>query len=515
METASRTQRSIKNMAVSLIYFGVAALLQFVARKIFIDRLGLDVLGLNSTATNLLQFLNLAELGVGVAVGYALYRPIADGNRRAIAEIVALQGHIYRRVALVVIGGGVVLCCFFPLIFKGMALPMWYAYASFGVIMLSSLLSYFVSYKQIVFSADQREYMVKYYHTSAMIIKVGLQTLAVALLDHPYVWWLIIEAMGAVGSASALHFGVRHHYPYLKERIENTAAELRRRYPEIVANTRRLFIHRISDYVLRQTSSLVIYACVSMAMVALYGNYMLVITALLTMLEAATAGILASVGSLVAEGDTRRIAAVFSEMLAMRFFISAVFTAAVVVMMPPLVVLWLGRDYLLSTTLLYILGAVFFINSFRQVIDAFKIAYGLFADVWAAVAEAALNLGLSVAFGLIWGVEGVVAGVLVSLVVIVMGWKPFYLMRSGMHMSLLTFWRPTLLYIAMGAGAAVVTIAVASWVKIDPAESVVSFIFYGIATCGTFTIVLGSLMMALAPGARSFAMRIINFIKRP
>lgn len=147
--------KSLKNGVVALGFYFVNLVLQFFSRKVFLDHLGAEVLGLNTTATNLLQFLNLAELGIGTAIACTLYKPLFDRDTTAINEIVSLQGWMYRRIAWVVIAGAAVLMCFLSWIFEKMPLPLWYAYASFGALLVSGLLSYFVNYKQIVLSADQ------------------------------------------------------------------------------------------------------------------------------------------------------------------------------------------------------------------------------------------------------------------------------------------------------------------------------------------------------------------------
>ena len=70
----SRTIKSIQNARVALFYYLANVILGFWARKVFFDYLGSEVLGLDTTASNLLGFLNLAELGIGVSISYFLYR---------------------------------------------------------------------------------------------------------------------------------------------------------------------------------------------------------------------------------------------------------------------------------------------------------------------------------------------------------------------------------------------------------------------------------------------------------
>lgn len=507
MDHTTRTGRSIRNMTVALIYFGAVTVLQFFSRRIFLDRLGVEVLGLNSTAYNLLQFLNLAELGVGLAVGYSLYKPLQCGDRRTVAEIMAVQRHFYHRVGFAVVGGAVLLSCFFPWIFSAMSLPLWYAYASFGVMLLSALLSYFVNYTQVVLQADQKVYVVTRVTQSVQLVKVSVQMAAVWYLDNPYLWWAIIEGLGGVVSAWVLDVAVRRRYPYLG-RPAKPVAGLLRRYSDILRDTKRLFIHRITYYALTQTSPLIIYACVSMAMVAYYGNYMIVVTGLLLLLDAVFNGLQAGVGNLIAEGDRPRILAVFSELMSLRFFVSCVFTAAVVVLLPPFIALWLGSQYLLPDAVLALIAAVFAINSYRQVIDVFKIACGLFADIWAAVAEAALNIGLSVAGGLLWGLPGILVGVLVSLITIVMVWKPFYVFRSGLRERVRIYWRLFGLHLLALLPAVVVLLLVVHCVRLDPFVGFGPLMLYGAAALLPFAVVLALALYVLVPGPKLFISRI-------
>ena len=187
MPNTSRTAKSLQNVKIALLFYFLNLLLQFFSRKIFLDYLGSEVLGLNTTAQNLLGFLNLAELGIGGAVAYNLYKPLFEDDRKAINDIVSVQGWLYRRIAFIVILGAIVLMCFFPLMFAKAQVPLWYAYGSFSVLLFSSLLGYFVNYRQIVFSADQKEYKITYTSQGVKVLKVIIQILAIRYLNHGYI----------------------------------------------------------------------------------------------------------------------------------------------------------------------------------------------------------------------------------------------------------------------------------------------------------------------------------------
>ena len=138
MRQESRTVKSVLNIKVALLFYILNLILQFFSRKVFLDYLGSEVLGLNTTAQNLLGFLNLAELGIGAAVAYNLYKPLYNKDIKTINAIVTIQGWLYRRIAFIVILGACVIMCFFPFIFAKANVPLWYAYGSFIVFLFSS-----------------------------------------------------------------------------------------------------------------------------------------------------------------------------------------------------------------------------------------------------------------------------------------------------------------------------------------------------------------------------------------
>ena len=207
---------------VALFMYIVNFVLQFISRKVFIDHLGADVLGLNTTITSILQFLNIAELGIGTAVACTLYKPLQENNRTEICEIVSLQGWLYGRVAAIILGCGIVVACFIPQIFAKISLPMWYAYATFGVLLFSALLTYVVTYKQILLSASQQEYKIQLSYKLSMLVKIFVQIIAVKYFESGYLWWIILEFLFAVIASIAVNKQVSRTFPYLTIERDNS-----------------------------------------------------------------------------------------------------------------------------------------------------------------------------------------------------------------------------------------------------------------------------------------------------
>ena len=159
MPQKSRLQKSLLNARVNLVFYFVTLGISFFSRKIFLDTLGADFMGLTGTLLNLLGFLNLAELGIGSAIGYVLYKPLFEHNETKINEIISVFGYIYRRIGFIILGAGCILACFLPLIFPNNVFDLKVIYFAYFSYLASSLIGYFANYKQTLLGADQNEYM--------------------------------------------------------------------------------------------------------------------------------------------------------------------------------------------------------------------------------------------------------------------------------------------------------------------------------------------------------------------
>ena len=501
-----RTKKSLRNSVVALSLQIVTLLVGFFSRKIFLDYLGTEILGLNTTATSLLNFLNLAELGIGSAIAVTLYKPLFDQDRNAIREIVALQGWLYKRIAFFVLGGSLVLMCFFPKIFSKMDLPLWYAYASYAVLLFSSLLSYFVNYKQIVLSADQNDYKIQYSYKLVWTLKLVVQALAVRFFSHPYLWWIGLEAAFAILASLSLSRTVFKSYPYLREKVPEPG-KLAARYPDVVTKVKQVFFHKIGGFVLTQTSPIIIYAFASLTTVALYGNYLLITGNLSTLLTAVFVSMTPSVGNMVAEGDRKLIMKVFRELFSSRFLIVGVCCICTWFLTEPFITLWIGPGYLLDRSTLLLIVILFYISASVPTVEGFLVAYGLFRDIWSPIAEAILNLGFSILLGHFYGLNGILTGVIISQVIIKLFWKPYFLFRSGLQEPVRIYVGIYLKHLAALAVCYLIIVPFTKVIPIDPGHSLGSFLLYAIILFAACCVCLGVILYATESGLRGFFRR--------
>jgi len=512
MQNTSRTAKSIHNAKVALLFYILILILQFFSRKIFLDYLGSEVLGLNTTAQNLLGFLNLAELGIGSAVAYNLYKPLFDQDRTAINAIVSVQGWLYRRIAYIVIIGACILMCFFPMIFAKAQVPLWYAYGSFIALLAAALLSYFVNYRQIVLSADQKEYKITLSVQGVKVVKILFQILAIRFLEHGYVWWMGLEIVMAAVTSYVLDKNIRKEYPWLQPKVSEGKA-LQKQYPGIITKTKQIFFHKIGYFVLTQTSPLVIYAYTSLTLVAIYGNYMLIVSGVTLLINALLNSIAAGVGNLVAEGNKQKIKSVFWELTALRMWIASVICFGMYVLGDSFITLWVGNEYILPQSAFIILIITTFINLSRTN-DAFISAYGLFQDIWAPIAEASLNLGLSILLGYYYGLTGILSGVLISLLVVIYCWKPYFLYRYGFKENISEYILYYIKYLSLLMSAFIVSkVFLQQYIKFSP-DTYFQWLVLGIIALLIYGIISLTMLSITDKATRNVLKRGYKIIKR-
>lgn len=510
MEKSSRTAKSLKNGSVAMVFLLFSMILNFFSRKVFLNHLGSEILGLNTTAYNLLEFLNLAELGIGAAVGFSLYKPLANDDKHTINEIINLQGHLYRRIAYIIICGATVLMAFFPLIFHKMDLPLWYAYGSFSALLLNSLLGYFVNYQQIVLTSAQMDYKIQYTTQSWTISKIISQMCCMFFVSNPYLWWLVLEFVFCIISACSLRYITQKNFPFLRK-CEKSYAQLKVQYNTIVTKIKQVFFHRIGGFIIFNCSPLIIYAFLSLSEVAYYGNYLIITAGLSRLSNAIFNSMNASIGNLIAEAGKDKILSVFRELFSLRIVLASTMVFGFLLIAQPFIHHWIGSSYLLPISTIFIISINLFISLSRSSVDSFINAYGIFQDTWAPIAEAVLNLGTSILLGFYFGLNGILLGITISQMVIICGWKPIFLFKFGMKLPVILYWK---LYFTQIFSCLIIGTAsyfILGRFNIDPFTSWFSLIVYGISGCAIYLILLSATLSFLKTGLNDFFKRILHY----
>lgn len=503
----SRTKRTLQNSKISLLLFLVQIFVGFYSRKIFLDYLGDEVIGLNTTLGNILSFLNLAELGIGIAMATSLYKPIHNNNQEQICEIITVQGILYKRIAILLCLLSIPVIISLPFIFPSTDCSLVYIYIAYIVFLSGSIFSYLWNYREVLIQADQKNFILMPWIHGVRYVKLFAQI--VLLLFTPLgVWgWIGVEFVGNIATVFVINHVIRKEYPWFHKSSENTNALLCK-YSDLMTKTKQLFVHKIGSFVLEQTAPLIIYTFVSLTMVTFYGNYMMLIGYTVTLMNVIFEGMGASIGNLVAENNQRHTLNVFWELFSSRVWIAGVACFGLYVFIGPFISIWIGNKYVLSETTLLLLIIGMFIRMTRSVVDSFKNAYQLFGDVWSPIVEASINLGCSILFGYLWGLNGIILGSNLSLVIIVLFWKPYYTFRYGLKASSFSYYVRYVLHVIIIVACAW-SIRVVLGKHFSETPSMMTFALDGVALI-IFTIATFALFYIFTDSMRQFTVRLKN-----
>lgn len=478
----SRVKKTWLNARVNLIFYFLNLTLSFFSRKIFLDSLGADFIGLTGTLYNLLNILNIVEMGIGAAIGYVLYKPLYDKDRSQINEIISVFGFLYRWVGIIILIAGVILSLFLPLIFSDISISKPVVFIAFYSFLTTSLIGYFINYKQTLLSADQRNYVVTAYFQTANIIKIIIQ-IACAYYTNNYYLWIIIELFFGIIYTFILNWKINQVYPWLKSDVRS-GKNLLKKYPNIKTLVKQVFAHRIGGVIQNQLSPIFIYTFSSLEVVAYYGNYTMLTTKLLELFNNFLGSNNAGVGNLIAEGNKNKILNVYWELFSIRTLFVGVTFFFLYYTIPPFITLWLGGEYVMSNKVLILALLNFAIGIIRTTTGEFISGFGLYRDIWAPFAQAIIFIIIALIGGSIWQLEGVLLAGIISQTIIILGWKPFLLFKQGLHIPyhiyLLGFTKHILCIVT---GGVCFTFLHKNLNNITPSESWLTLIIYSIFVC--------------------------------
>ena len=422
----------LKNIKYSVVNYVIINLLKFIVRLVFIRTLSIEYLGVNGLFTNVLAMLSLAELGIGPAIVYSLYKPLAYGDKNTVKAIM----HLFKKVYVAI--GGVIL-------FLGLLLYPWLdsfikdgkavfdVHYFYLIFLLNTVVSYLWTYKRSLLIADQKQYVVNIYQTIVQIIVAVLQIISLLIFAN-YWCFIILMLVGTVLENFSIARKAEKEYPYLQEQADKLDSSIKQ---QIVKNTKAMICHKIGGMVVFSSSNLVLSKFAGLVAVGLYSNYYMVIVALNSFASKFFESITASIGNLLVLNNSNEKEKVFKIIEFITALQAAICFCGLYVLFNPFVELWIGQEYLFDEKIVYLMSFSFYLMYMRKAVCMFKDAGGLFwNDRYKPLAEAVINLIVSVYLTIHYGVIGVVIGSIISTLLTCFWIEPYVLFNNGIDIKL-------------------------------------------------------------------------------
>lgn len=416
-----RSKYAMKNIAMSIFSQIIIILLGFASRKVFIDSLGAEYLGINGVLTNVLSAMVLIESGIGISIVYNLYKPIADGDKEKICALVNLYKKAYRVLAFIMLGISCLLYPFLGYIMKTDA-PIKGIFTVYFIFVGKNMISYLNAYKWALINSDQKGYVLAATNLIFQIITL-IGKIAIVILTKNYILYLVMELVVFVLQNVVNTIVVHRKYPYIKSRtsykldIETTK--------NIKENVKAMFFHNIGGYLVTSTDNILISAFIGVKTVGLYSNYTMVIAQLGSLMGQIIGGIGAGVGNLIATEDNEKTYSIFKISFMISFWVYSFSTIFLFVLLEPFICWLFGPKFLISKSVFLVVLFNFYLGGIRGPIGTFKGKAGLFIqDKYVSVVEGIINLGTSLLLIKYFGLIGVFIGTTISTLTTVFWSQP-------------------------------------------------------------------------------------------
>lgn len=422
----SRSKKSAKNFAYALVGQSVGLIISFISRIVFIKILGSEYLGLNGLFSNILTVLSLAELGIGEAITFSLYKPLAEDNKLNCAMLMQFYKKTYIIIGLIILIVGVSITPLLPFLIKDMP-NIEHINIIYILFVINTSVSYFFSYKRNLIIADQNRYIATFYRYLFYFI-LNMVQIIFLLINHNYFLFLILQIIFTIIENLCISIKADKMYPYLKSK--NKMKLDNKSKMEIVKNTKAMIMHRIGSVVVNSTDNLLLSAFVGLSVVGIYSNYYLIINALNLVFGQLFNSLTASVGNLIASESRDKQYDVFQKINFLNFWIYSFSSICLLCLFNDFIEIWVGKEYVFSYNIVIIIIINFYVNGMRKTILMFKDAAGLFyQDRWKSVIEATINLVVSILLAMNYGAIGIFIGTLISSITTCLWVEPFVLYK--------------------------------------------------------------------------------------
>lgn len=444
MRSRSRTEYSLINMVTGLGGYVVNTICGLVCRMVFTRTLSADYLGVSGLFTNILSMLSLAELGIGSAIVYALYKPLAEHDEKKIASLVQFYGTCYRIIGVVVALLGLALLPFLNLIITTQPDIKESLYLIYVVYLFNTASTYFFSYRASLITAAQQHYIVT---GVGYLITIAQSIFQIAwlFLTHKYMGYLIISSLGTLSYNIIISSIAKKKFPYISgNKAEPLSGEEKR---SLVRNVRALTIWKISGLLVNSTDNIIITYFQGMATVGLASNYTLLSGTIRALLDQIFSSFGASVGNLNAIETKEKRLFIFDTINLANYWMFGWGAIGICVVSTDIVRLFFGERYALTPEIPFVIALNFYMVGIQNAVWTFNNAMGLFRPGrYLLFLTAAINLVFSIYLGKKWGLFGILIATAIARLLTNTWYDSYKLFKHGFEMSVKSYYLKRLLY---------------------------------------------------------------------
>lgn len=432
-----RTKKSIINSSANVLATIMMFIPNIIVRKIFLDNLGSEMLGLTSLYTNIIGWLSIFDMGIGSAIIFSLYKPYANNDYKSIKSYIGFYSKFYRKIGL-----GILISSLFisPFIKYFISDSINYKIASIGFILyaINTFISYIFSHRLCILNVAQEAYIITLGTAFSRLIISIIQAVMLNLYPN-FLLYILIQIIINLIYFVAINKYIYNKFNWINEEYEPLENE---EQCNLKRNIKALFMHKIGTLVLNSTDNIVISKFLGLTTLAMYTNYHIVINALQSLVNSILNGLTSSLGNLITEGNLNKTYEIHKKVFFMNFWITSFIVISLYNTLDQFIVLWIGKSSIIDSfsSSIILINVYFF--TMRGSVEQFQMASGsYYKDRYTALIEAIVNLLVSLILVKKLGLAGVFIGTLTSNFTVVFWTKPYIVYKYVFNKSIIEYFK--------------------------------------------------------------------------
>lgn len=438
-----RTKYSVKNIKIGLLYKIVNLILKFAMRTVFIYSLGQTYVGIEGVFSNILRVLSLTELGIGSAIIYDLYKPIAVRDEKAITQLFKFYKKIYTIIGIAILCMGLCICPFLEYIITGVP-DVDNIQIIYILTLISTASSYFFAQYSSIIEAHQQQHIVDLYNMVGSVVKACVEIILLIIFKS-YILYLTVEILISLAISFIIAQKAIKLYPFIKNRVDTLPFE---KIKKVLLNSMNVFSIKTASTVVNATDNILISSMISTTVAGSYSTYLLIVMSVQQIVYTLKMAVMASVGNLCATADYINKQRVFNNLRFIYAWVNCIVVSCFMVLLTPFIKLWAGSSYELSYGVTSLIVINYLLRGIQWPIEAFYNADGLYryfrVKPWVQVA---INIICSVILCTYIGIAGILLGTTISELLTTFWYDVFITNKYSLHGSLKDYWKTTIMYI--------------------------------------------------------------------
>ena len=416
------------NVIVSILFKIITMVMAIVVKMALVDVCGNEVNGLNSLYISIIGVLSVAELGVGSAITFCMYKPIVERDDRTVSALYQLFQKLYLFIGIIIFLGGVALTQFLHFFAKDYTELNVNMYVTFLLILISVTVTYMFSAKTSLINAYKNNYITTAITQGGIVFQYILQIL-VLYVTGSFVGYLVCRIIAVIAQWIVTEIVTKKKYGTIIRTKGVLDNELKGR---VKKNIKAMFMHKIGYVLVNTVDSVIISTFVGVVSLGEYSNYTMILSSMVGVITLIFTSLTSVIGHLCVEEDKQTARLYCESFHLLNFIIGSIFFLGYYAVVDNLIAILFSSELIVSKSISFVITLNGFVQFMRRSTLTFKDATGAFyGDRWKPLAEGTLNIVLSIFLVNVIGVVGVILATIITNLIICHVVEPYVLYKTA------------------------------------------------------------------------------------